>query len=67
MSLAIHIRIAARTPPPTLLFLSSLVKEHSPHRDEEEPQTARPSLGIVRSLKRAGQNHLSGPPSMNTI
>jgi hypothetical protein len=37
-------------------FSSSLVKEpSSPTGDEEEPQTARPSLGTVRSLKRSGQ------------
>jgi hypothetical protein len=43
---------SARTPPPTLLFLSSLVKEQSSHtRDEEEPQTPQPSFKDRQALE----------------
>ena len=43
-------------------FSSSLVKERSPRTgDEEEPQIARPPLGIVRSLKLAGEGAVAKP------
>jgi hypothetical protein len=45
----------ARTPPPTLLFLSSLVKEQMPHTgDTKEPRISPPPKG--RSFWRSGNS-----------